>query len=360
MCLGRKSLATSSEDARGLWSETTLNLRDDADKPTLIDAAGITLRLSPGRIRMEAPDLLQQQGEAFVDRLLQRTLAMEAVDGVSIDRQRGMFTIEYEPRGRELAEMLTEIAAALRGEAPRMPDCEVTLDWSSIPGVVTRIDRVRKVSVDVGVRRSGPNASRWASWFRRSEGRDEQRAADEDEIVFEYREPLRPDEDDAPVSRDLSPDPPETCHEAEGSLVASGWKRALNFAAAGGCFALSIVGFIMPGIPTVPFVLGTSYFLVRSTPALNERLRRSRLFGQMVRDFEDEGGMRASTKARTLVLMFGMLGGSILLAGTSAPVLGMTAVVAGIDLAIVFCLPTIPSEPRRLEYEAPHRALLTA
>ena len=49
-----------------------------------------------------------------------------------------------------------------------------------------------------------------------------------------------------------------------------------NLAAAGGCFVMSIVGVITPGIPTVPFVLATGYFLARSSPGLHQRFRNSR------------------------------------------------------------------------------------
>lgn len=129
-------------------------------------------------------------------------------------------------------------------------------------------------------------------------------------------------------------------------LVATGWRRIANLAAAGGCFALAIVGFITPGIPTIPFVIGTSHFLIRSTPALNERLRQSRLFGALVRDWEDRGGMRASTKVKTIAVMMGLLGTTVLLSGASIGVVAMTTAVGGIDLLVVLCLPTITDDSR--------------
>ena len=39
--------------------------------------------------------------------------------------------------------------------------------------------------------------------------------------------------------------------------------RLGNLAAAGGRFVMSGVGLVTPGIPTVPFVLATSYFLAK-------------------------------------------------------------------------------------------------
>ena len=51
--------------------------------------------------------------------------------------------------------------------------------------------------------------------------------------------------------------------EAAGSIVevAKGPKRLLYLALAGGSFMMTLVGLIVPGIPTVPFLLATSYFL---------------------------------------------------------------------------------------------------
>ena len=75
-----------------------------------------------------------------------------------------------------------------------------------------------------------------------------------------------------------------------------GLRRILYLGLAAGSFGMSIVGVILPGIPTVPFLLLTSYYLIRSSPALNERLLRSRLFGQMLRDWNEHRAMRPESK----------------------------------------------------------------
>src|SRR5262249_48391693 len=46
--------------------------------------------------------------------------------------------------------------------------------------------------------------------------------------------------------------------------VATGPKRILYLALAGGSFGMALVGLVLPGIPTVPFLLATSYYLARS------------------------------------------------------------------------------------------------
>ena len=43
-------------------------------------------------------------------------------------------------------------------------------------------------------------------------------------------------------------------------------RRLMYLALAGGSFAMTLVGLVVPGIPTVPFLLTTSYYLARSSP----------------------------------------------------------------------------------------------
>ena len=54
---------------------------------------------------------------------------------------------------------------------------------------------------------------------------------------------------------------------------------------------MSWVGLIVPGIPTVPFVLLTAHFALQASPRLRERLLRSRIFGPMIRDWQQYGAI---------------------------------------------------------------------
>jgi uncharacterized membrane protein YbaN (DUF454 family) len=145
-------------------------------------------------------------------------------------------------------------------------------------------------------------------------------------------------------------DPTDADPQSEGETgifkryIFSDMKRVGNLTAAGGCFVMSLIGVAVPGIPTVPFVLATSYFLARSSPALNERLKNSQLFGQMTRDWDEHRALRSSTKVKAVVATVLILGLSI--AMTEAPAwLLLTMLIFGcIGVYVVLRIPSIPPE----------------
>jgi len=129
-----------------------------------------------------------------------------------------------------------------------------------------------------------------------------------------------------------------------GPPVATGIARAAWLALAAGGFGMSVVGVIVPGIPTVPFVLLTSYFLVRSSPALNDRLLRSRLFGPLLHDWQRHGGVRRDVKwtamcATLVILLIGVLALEV-----SGWTLALVLMLAAIGIHWIWRLPTLPDE----------------
>lgn len=75
--------------------------------------------------------------------------------------------------------------------------------------------------------------------------------------------------------------------------------------------ALGLVGIVVPGLPTVPFVLLSAYAAARGSERLHARLLADRRFGPMIRDWQAQGavGRRAKWLATTMmafasVLMF--------------------------------------------------------
>jgi uncharacterized membrane protein YbaN (DUF454 family) len=146
-------------------------------------------------------------------------------------------------------------------------------------------------------------------------------------------------------------DSPESLDTAP--LLARGAARLGYLAAGGGCLVLSGLGLVLPGLPTVPFVLATSYFFVRSSPRLDRQLRQSRIFGQMLRDWDEHGGIRPHAKLSAIAFSLSL---STVMVLVMQPTLGTFVLIAigtGIGIAFILRMPTVnlPAEnpaPRRL------------
>lgn len=114
---------------------------------------------------------------------------------------------------------------------------------------------------------------------------------------------------------------------------------------AGLCFALALAGLALPGLPTTPFVLLTSWCLVRSSPRLDARLRSSRLFGQLLCDWERERGLRAGTKRVALLGIAIGVSISLLLGQLSWPLQLLVVAAAAYGAWFVWRLPTVREQP---------------
>ena len=69
-----------------------------------------------------------------------------------------------------------------------------------------------------------------------------------------------------------------------------------------GSFGMAWVGLIVPGIPTVPFVLLTAHFALQASPKLRARVIKSRMFGQMIRDWQEHGAISRSVQIEAYIL----------------------------------------------------------
>jgi uncharacterized membrane protein YbaN (DUF454 family) len=127
--------------------------------------------------------------------------------------------------------------------------------------------------------------------------------------------------------------------------VATGFQRIEYLALAGGAFSLTLVGLIVPGVPTVPFLLATSYYLARSSPALNERLRRSACFGPILTEWELHHALSRSSKGRLIGLTLTVM--AITLAITPFSILALVLIFAVSSLGIygIERLPALSEEP---------------
>lgn len=69
------------------------------------------------------------------------------------------------------------------------------------------------------------------------------------------------------------------------------------------CVGLAVLGVILPGLPTTPFVLLAAYAAARGSARMHAWLLDHRVFGPMIRDWQREGAVSLSAKRMATLLM---------------------------------------------------------
>ena len=126
--------------------------------------------------------------------------------------------------------------------------------------------------------------------------------------------------------------------------VATGVRRLRYLALAGGSFAMTLLGLVVPGIPTVPFLLATSYYLARSSPRLNDRLRRTAFFGPILVEWEQHQGLSRTSKAKLIGLTAAIVVVTVALSAASPVVLVVILVIALFSAIGIARIPGLPED----------------
>ena len=76
-----------------------------------------------------------------------------------------------------------------------------------------------------------------------------------------------------------------------------------------GCISvvLGIIGIFVPGLPTTPFLLLSSWLFYNSSKRLHDALHRSKWLGPYLRRFQERKGVGWKTKAMSIVCMWTMI-----------------------------------------------------
>ena len=69
------------------------------------------------------------------------------------------------------------------------------------------------------------------------------------------------------------------------------------------CLLLGVIGVVVPGLPTTPFILLAAWAAARSSPRLHAWLLQHRLFGPMVRDWQNGGTVSRRAKWSATIAM---------------------------------------------------------
>ena len=123
--------------------------------------------------------------------------------------------------------------------------------------------------------------------------------------------------------------------------LVSGVRRIVYITGAGLFFVLGVLGAILPGLPATPFLLLTSYFLIRTSPKWNNRLLQSRFFGPILRDWQQRGGVTRRIKYQALAIVIMAVGLTLWLSPLPAIFKGGVAGLAAVGVVVVIRLPEV-------------------
>jgi uncharacterized membrane protein YbaN (DUF454 family) len=133
------------------------------------------------------------------------------------------------------------------------------------------------------------------------------------------------------------PVPPQpTALQLHGSRVV----RALLWVAGSAALVLGLIGVVLPGLPTTPFILLAAACYAKASPRLHAWLLNHRWFGPMLRDWERERSLTRRNKTVSIVSMTVMVGVSIWTFEGRSVVQAVLLVTAAVGAAVILRIPT--------------------
>ncbi|HEV3344254.1 MAG TPA: DUF454 family protein [Pirellulales bacterium] len=123
--------------------------------------------------------------------------------------------------------------------------------------------------------------------------------------------------------------------------LADGWKRWVFRVLAVSGLGMTIFAFLVPAVPTPPFLAATMYFSIRSSPALKHWLEQSWMFGRMIADWREHRGVRPIVKIKSLLISYAILGLVIVLFDMTGTSLYVVLAVAAFNTLLILLLPTL-------------------
>ncbi len=132
----------------------------------------------------------------------------------------------------------------------------------------------------------------------------------------------------------------DTLNEASVPTV-TGVRKTVYLILAGLFFILGALGVALPVLPTTPFLLLTSYFLIRTSPRLNQVLLRSPIFGQVLKDWQQDGGVRLSVKIQAVSIVIAVILATLIFTPLTTTLKIALVVLACIGILVVIRLPRL-------------------
>lgn len=119
---------------------------------------------------------------------------------------------------------------------------------------------------------------------------------------------------------------------------------------------LGIVGIFVPGLPTTPFLLLSSWLFYKSSKRLHDRLHRSKL-GSYIRRYESREGVSLLSKLISIGCMWTMVSISafVMIENPHIRILLFVLGIIGTG-SILLIVPTAKKKPEDIESKAPKKS----
>jgi uncharacterized membrane protein YbaN (DUF454 family) len=316
-----------------------------------------------GRMRVSDQRLFRRGCRSFCRQLLQAIVSRPGVRRASIDLGMSCCQVDFAPETasrNRMADVFSSAVAAVLAPGEKLYTRTPTrrligADWvglTAFPGGVNASiwetrwigpDRIQLQHLGLGRMRrerlaarmrelDGVDMCRFHAWWRRVTIVFQSPQATASGFIDAAEQALK--DELAGEARSVPPAPQEVLRETERS-------RTVHLILAGGSFTMTLVGLVVPGVPTVPFLMATSYFLARSSPRLSGWLKRSPFFGPIVRELNEHHAISRRSKRKLFGLTFGILSVSLVVTSPSEIALIVILVVYGTTLIGVARLPAI-------------------
>ena len=108
-----------------------------------------------------------------------------------------------------------------------------------------------------------------------------------------------------------------------------------------GSFIMAWVGVLVPGIPTIPFIILTGYFADKASPTLHGYFLKSPLLGPAMRDWHTHRAIRRSSQLQALVFTGLLVGVTLAVAPPSTELYLAMGLMGSLSVYLILRLPVI-------------------
>ena len=109
------------------------------------------------------------------------------------------------------------------------------------------------------------------------------------------------------------------------------------------CIALGLIGVLLPGLPTTPFILLASWCFSRSSRRLESALLRSRLLGPFLRDWQQHRGIRRPVRYLAVGFVVTTILATCVLSDFGYAFKASIVALACIGLLVIVRIPVLPA-----------------